>query len=82
MDLRKVSEDFGVSPQLGIADLPALAAAGFRSLVCNRPDGEAPDRPTFHEIEAEAKKHGLVVRFLPVVARKVRDEDADDFGRT
>ncbi|WP_259781085.1 bifunctional protein tyrosine phosphatase family protein/NAD(P)/FAD-dependent oxidoreductase [Aestuariispira ectoiniformans] len=79
MEPKKVNEVLSVSPQIELADVAALAATGFRSIICNRPDGEGPDQPTFDEIEAEAKKHGLETRYLPITSGKVRDEDAEDF---
>ena len=45
--------------QITAADVPALADRGFRSIICNRPDGEGPDQPTFEEIEAAAQDAGL-----------------------
>ncbi|MGI9500254.1 MAG: beta-lactamase hydrolase domain-containing protein, partial [Geminicoccaceae bacterium] len=44
---RKVTENLSVSPQITTSDIEAIAAAGFRSIICNRPDGEAPDQPSF-----------------------------------
>ena len=45
--------------QIAPADIAALAAAGFRSIICNRPDGEGADQPVFAEIEAAARAAGL-----------------------
>ena len=59
--------------------MDVIAKAGFRSINCNRPDGEAADQPTFEEIETAAKANGLEARYLPVVLGKVRDEDAKVF---
>ncbi|EEK09667.1 hypothetical protein STRSA0001_1019 [Streptococcus salivarius SK126] len=33
-----------------------MAAQGFKTIINNRPDGEAPDQPTSAEIEAAAKR--------------------------
>ena len=55
--------------------------AGFRAIICNRPDGEGPDQPTFVEIEAAARQAGLEARYLPVTAGLVQDADADTFGQ-
>ncbi len=49
----------------------AIAEAGFRAIICNRPDGEGADQPTFEEIEAAAKPLGLEARYLPVVTGMV-----------
>ena len=56
-----------------------IAKQGFRSIICNRPDGEGADQPTFEEIEAMAKKAGLEASYIPIVAGKVQDEDSATF---
>jgi sulfide:quinone oxidoreductase len=76
METHKLTDEFSVSGQLLITDLPTVAAQGYRSLICNRPDGEAPDQPGYEEITAAAEKNGLAVRYLPVVSGKVTDEQA------
>ncbi|WP_417814497.1 TIGR01244 family sulfur transferase [Thalassospira alkalitolerans] len=81
MEPRKISEALSVSPQIAIADVAEIKRLGFRSVICNRPDGEGADQPSFDEIKAEAEAAGLVTRYIPIVAGKVRDEDAADFGR-
>jgi len=79
MSLKAIDTQISVSPQIRPEDLADIAQQGFRSVVCNRPDGEGADQPTFEEIEAAAEKLGLQARYLPIVAGKVRDEDADAF---
>lgn len=65
--VRAVAPDFSVSPQLAPAAMAAAAAAGFRSVVNNRPDFEhGPDQPTNADIEAAARAAGLEYRHLPV----------------
>ncbi len=81
MESRKISEALSVSPQIAIADVAEIKRLGFRSVICNRPDGEGADQPSFDEIKAEAEAAGLATRYIPIVAGKVRDEDAADFGR-
>ena len=80
MEFRKINDDITVSPQITAADLPGIAAAGYRSIICNRPDGEGADQQTFDEIDAAAREAGLVARYLPVVSGKVQDGDAEAFG--
>ncbi|SDR47134.1 bifunctional protein tyrosine phosphatase family protein/NAD(P)/FAD-dependent oxidoreductase [Pseudovibrio sp. Tun.PSC04-5.I4] len=80
MDIRSISATLSVSPQISADDLQKIADLGFRTIVCNRPDGEGADQPVFDEIEAVAKKLGLETRYLPVVSGKVMDEDAVAFG--
>jgi sulfide:quinone oxidoreductase len=81
MQPKTLTPELAVSPQIATADLPAIAAAGFRSVICNRPDGEGADQASFPEIEAAAKAAGLEVAYLPVVSGRVSDEDAAAFAR-
>ena len=81
MDVRSIDNELSVSPQIGVADVAALAAAGFRSVICNRPGGEGADQPTFAEIKAAAEQAGLEARYIPVVSGRVEDAAAESFGR-
>lgn len=72
MDMRKVSEKFFVGPQITPEDIDALKSAGIKAIICNRPDGEGPDQPTFSEIEAAAKAAGLEARYVPRGIRPCR----------
>lgn len=80
MDLKKITEKTSVSPQITPQDMAAIKKAGFRAIICNRPDGEGADQPSFEEIEKAAKKAGLVAAYVPVTAGMVRDEDVEVFG--
>ena len=80
MDIKKLTSKISVAPQITPADMKAIKDQGFRAIICNRPDGEGADQPTFKEIEAEATKHGLDAAYLPIVAGKVGDDDADCFA--
>ncbi len=80
MDLRKISEKFTVSPQIAVSDMAAIREAGFRAIICNRPDGEGADQPGFQEIETAARAEGIETRYIPVVSGMVRDEDVTVFG--
>ncbi len=76
---RKVTEQLSVSPQITADDVPAIKAAGFRSIICNRPDGEEPGQPGFETIETAAGACGLEVRYQPVMSGGLRQEDVDGF---
>ena len=67
LEVRPVAPDVCVAPQLTPAAMAEAAAAGFKSVVNNRPDFEfGPDQPTNASIEAAALAAGLQYRFLPV----------------
>ena len=54
-----------------------LREAGFRSVICNRPDGESPDQTPYALIEAEVRKAGLEFRHIPVVSGAMTQDDVD-----
>jgi sulfide:quinone oxidoreductase len=80
MNPNRIDKALSVSEQIQPADMKAIKDAGFRAIICNRPDGEGADQPTFEEIAKAAKKAGLEARYLPIVSGMVRDEDAAAFG--
>jgi sulfide:quinone oxidoreductase len=80
MDIKKLTGQLSVSPQVQVAELAAIQAAGFQSVICNRPDGEGADQPTFTEIETAARALGLTAHYLPVVSGKVSDAEGEQFG--
>ena len=80
MDIKTLSSKASVTPQIKVDDLPAIKEKGFRAIICNRPDGEGTDQPTYKEIEVAAAKLGIDMAYQPIVAGKVNDQDADDFA--
>jgi sulfide:quinone oxidoreductase len=82
MDIRKLTDDVFVAPQIEAGDIPALAVQGFRTIICNRPDGEAPEQPGFGEIELAATTHGVTIRYQPVQAGSISDADVAAFRET
>ncbi|MCB1511034.1 MAG: TIGR01244 family phosphatase [Hyphomicrobiaceae bacterium] len=81
MMIRRVSGDLAVADQITVEDVKQIAEKGFRSIVCNRPDGEAADQPQYAAIEAAAKAAGLSVQWQPVISGQLRDEDGAEFAR-
>ena len=65
-DIRKVTDNFSVAPQIGAGDLAGAARAGFRLVINNRPDGEVSGQPTNAEMAAAAKAAGLDYIYIPV----------------
>ena len=72
-----LAEDFAVSPQLGPEAMAEVAAAGFKSVICNRPDFEGgPEQPTAEAVAAAAKAAGLAWAYLPVNGGFQTEEEA------
>lgn len=67
MTPRQLSPELSISSQILPTDIPAIAAAGFSTVICNRPDGEGgPSQPRFAEIAEAARKHGLEAVHIPI----------------
>ena len=81
MDIKRLDDQLSVSAQIAAEDIAGLAGAGVRHLICNRPDGEGADQPSFAELQRAAEEAGLQIHHLPVVAGRVSDEEAAAFGR-
>lgn len=81
MNIKNLTPDISVSPQIRPEDIAELAGLGFKSIISNRPDGEGADQPDFSLIESEAKARGLEVRYLPIVSGRMTDDDVTAFKR-
>jgi sulfide:quinone oxidoreductase len=80
MNIQELTPELSVSPQIAASDLEAIAAVGFRSVICNRPDGEKQEQPAFSDIDLAARAYGLQVRHLPVDPKNITDEDVGAFA--
>jgi sulfide:quinone oxidoreductase len=80
MTAKTITPTLSVSEQILPDEVAALAGAGFRAIICNRPDGEGADQPAFAEIEAAAQAAGMEAAYLPIVSGMVGDADALAFG--
>lgn len=65
-DIRKVTDDFAVAPQIAPEDMAEVAALGYRLVINNRPDGEASDQPSGAEMAKAAEAAGLAYVSVPV----------------
>lgn len=76
----QVTDDFSVAPQITPDDVDTLAAAGFKTIICNRPDRESAGQPQCAEIMAVAQEHGMVFHNIPVVSGQLTLEDIAAFS--
>lgn len=77
MEIRQITEDYSVAPQIAAEQVAQIKAAGFRSIIGNRPDSE--DGAVPHDaIEAAARAAGLEFRYIPVVSGQVTQQNVDD----
>lgn len=67
MDIRTLSPDFAVTPQIHISDIEAIKAEGFTHIICNRPSAESAPGDKPDEIEEVVLAAGLTFCDNPVV---------------
>lgn len=73
---RILTPTFSVSAQLSPADLPAMAAQGYKTVINNRPDGEGGDaQPLSADLQRAALAAGLHYVYLPVVSGALTPAD-------
>lgn len=78
MEYRQISDSYSVSGQILPEDIAAVRAAGFKSVICNRPDNEQPGQPTAASVKAAAQAAGLEFRYIPVVSGQITEENVAD----
>ena len=66
MNLRQIAPDFSTTGQITPEQIDAVAAAGFKSIVCARPDDEEGGQPAFAEVAKAAEAAGLSIVHIPV----------------
>ncbi|MEL6640801.1 MAG: TIGR01244 family sulfur transferase [Pseudomonadota bacterium] len=77
MDIRPICPTYAVSPQIQPDDCAAIAAAGFTTIICNRPDGEITPDICAATMEAAAKAAGLEFVILPITHQTMTQENVD-----
>jgi len=80
MSYKKMNEDLSVTGQIYENDIEQIAAKGFRSIICNRPDGESPDQPDFATLASIAQQAGLETSYIPVSPSGIQEEQAVQFA--
>ncbi|MER9839692.1 TIGR01244 family sulfur transferase [Mesorhizobium australicum] len=78
MEYRQISEDYSVSGQIQPEDVAAIKEAGFKSVICNRPDDEQPGQPSADTLKAAIEAAGLAFRYIPVISGQITRENVDD----
>ena len=79
--INRLTPDFAVAPQLTPEDMAAVAEAGYKSVIINRPDYEGgPDQPTAEAVSAAAREAGLRIEYQPVVSGAMTADDVAKFA--
>ncbi len=79
-ELIPLSPGLSVAGRLDRADIEALARAGVRTIVNNRPDGEDPGQLPAAEARRLAEAQGLAYHHIPITAASLTRADVDAFA--
>ncbi|WP_375616326.1 TIGR01244 family sulfur transferase [Bartonella sp. AP58NXGY] len=66
MNLQQIEPDIFISAQISIENIKTLAQAGFKTIICNRPDHEDPHQPDFLSIKTIANEYGIKAYHIPI----------------
>ena len=74
MIIRQLTPGLSVADQLTMDDLKAVKEAGFKAVICNRPDEGEPHADA-DSMAQKADTLGLEFRYLPVNGANITDTD-------
>ncbi len=74
MKYQQLASDFAVASQITAADVPNIAAAGYRCVICNRPDHEDAGQPTVADIRDACAANGIELHHVPVAGNALNHE--------
>ena len=80
MSVYKLTESLSVAAQITPQDIGGLAAQGFTTVVCNRPDGESPGQAGMDEMEAAYHEAEVLFIRYPVGVMNFPGADLEGLG--
>ncbi|MFN4057838.1 MAG: TIGR01244 family sulfur transferase [Roseinatronobacter sp.] len=80
MDIRPLTDTYAVSPQITPEDVAAIVAAGYTTVICNRPDGEIPPDLQADQIKAAVEAAGLSFCLNPVIGGAITMDNVTSQG--
>lgn len=80
MEYRQITDDYSVSGQIAPEEVAAIKAAGFKSVICNRPDNEQAGQPSADSVKAAVEAAGLAFRYIPVISGQMTGDNVADMA--
>ncbi len=74
MDIRTIASHYAVSKQIMPTDIEAIKAAGFTTVICNRPDEEIPVELGSEAMRIAVEGAGMAFVFNPVTHQSLNAE--------
>lgn len=78
---RQLEDDLITCGQLNTEQIKALAEAGVKTLIFNRPDAEEEGQPATAELQQQTEALNMQWIFQPVLSGQVTDEEGIKFGQ-
>ncbi len=78
--LAELAPGLSAAGKLDRSDIDALAGAGVRTIINNRPDGEDPGQLPAADARRIAEGHGIAYHHIPVTAASLSRADVDAFA--
>lgn len=78
-DWKELDQQVTVAPQIRPEDVPHIAAAGYRVVMCNRPDGEEAGQTDWAEVAEACRQNGITPKYVPQSDRSPTDYAVSSF---
>ena len=76
-----VNENLSISDQIEATDIEQLAQEGVQVIMCNRPDEEAAEQPSFSDMAAAAEANGIEALYIPFKTGEMKAEHVRQMRR-
>ena len=80
MRITKIDDTISVGGQITVEHVQQLGEAGFKGIICNRPDNEDFIMTGFADIEQAAKDAGIEIRYVPISHGQLNMGDIEDYA--
>ena len=74
MNIHQITDNYFVTAQISTDDVQSILQAGFKAIICNRPDAEIPPSHQSEEIKKAALAAGLEFHDLPLTHQTMTEE--------
>ena len=81
MKVLELAPEVYISGQLYEQDIRLAAQQNVRTIMNNRPDGEAPGQPLSADLARVAEELGITYVDFPIVPRSVTQQDVERFAK-
>jgi len=76
-----VNENLSISDQIEATDIERLAQEGIEAILCNRPDEEEADQPSFSDIAAAAEAKDIEAVYISFKTGEMKPEHVAEMRR-